>query len=321
MPLVSVLVAAYNAEPFLAETLDSVLAQTHRPLEVIIVDDGSTDGTLALALRYEAAHPGIIRAIAQPNSGACAARNRAFEASTGDLIQFLDADDLLHPRKLELQLARLQDEPEGAIATAPWARFYGSLDSVDHTWQAPDFKDYEPGTDWLVQSWEGRGTIPTHAWLVPRGLVQQAGPWNERLLRNQDGEFFSRVVVQAPKIAFVEGAWAYYRSGLPGSISRRMSDAALASLYDSTVLCERTLLAHEDTPRTRRAVAGLYQQFLFTAYPRVPALCRQAEARVVQLGGMYRVPGVIRPLRPVRDHVGWKVALALQHVYRRLRAG
>jgi glycosyltransferase involved in cell wall biosynthesis len=321
LPTVSVLVAAYNAEPYLAATLDSALAQTHPPAEIIVADDGSTDGTLAVARRYETAYPAVVRVIAQSNAGACTARNRAFEASAGDYIQFLDADDLLHPEKLERQLHRLATEPEGTVATGPWVRFWDDLTTADHGRKAPDFRDYEPATDWLIQSWEGRGTIAAHCWLIPRALVERAGPWETSLLRNQDGEFFSRVLVGARKIAFVEGAWAYYRSGLPGSISRQASDAALASLYDSTVRCERTLLAHRDTPEARRAVAGLYQQFLFTAYPRLPELCRRAEARVEELGGMYRKPGVSRPFHLVRDLLGWKPALRLQRAYNRLRYG
>jgi glycosyltransferase involved in cell wall biosynthesis len=319
-PTVSILVAAYNAEPYLAATLDSALTQTHPPAEVVVVDDGSTDGTLSVARRFEEAHPERIRVIEQENAGACAARNRAFNESTGDFIQFLDSDDLLHPEKLERQLRRLSGEPDGTVATGPWVRFYGDLSTADHAWVAPDFRDYEPATDWLIQSWEGRGTIPLHAWLIPRAVAERAGPWDEALLRNQDGEYAARLLVAARKIAFTEGAWAYYRSGLPGSISRQASDAALASLYDSTVLCERTLLAYRDTPEARRAVAGLYQQFLFTAYPRVPDLCRIAEARVRALGGYYRKPGVIRPLRPIRDAFGWKAALRIQNVYRRLLA-
>ena len=97
-----------------------------------------------------------------------------------------------------------------------------------------------------------------------------------------------------------------------------MDDAALRSLYDSTLLCERAMLAGRGlTPKTRRAIAGLYQQFLFAAFPRVPDLVCQAEARVEELGGMYRKPGVSRPLYPVREVLGWKTALRLQRFYAR----
>lgn len=312
-PLVSVLITAYNAESWLAETLDSAVGQTWSNVEVVVVDDGSTDDTLAVAHRYESAS---VKVIHQANAGACAARNRALSEAQGDFVQFLDADDLLESDKIERQMERFKREPEGTVASGPWVRFYrGDLATADRSWRGPDWQDYEPATDWLVQSWEGRGTIPSFSWLIPRHIVEGAGPWDESLLRNQDGEYFTRVLVRARKIAFVERAWGYYRSGIAGSISKRVSEAALRSLYESTLLCEQTLLGRRDTPEARRAVAGLYQQFLFTAYPRVPDLVRRAEARIEELGGMYRKPGVSRPLQPVRDLLGWKPALRLQRAY------
>ena len=318
--LVSVLITAYNAEPWIAETLGSAVGQTWRTLEVVVVDDGSTDGTLDVIRTIAGEHTDVVRVVAQENRGACAARNRALTEARGDFIQYLDADDLIEPDKIERQMRQLETEPHGTIAAGPWVRFYGDDPStVDKTQRGPDWRDYEPATDWLVQSWEGQGTIPSFAWLTPRHVVEQAGSWNEGLLRNQDGEYFARVLINARKIAFVEGAWGYYRSGQAGSVSKRMSDAALRSLFDSTVLCEQALLAARDTERTRRAVAGLYQQFLFTAYPAVPDLVKQAEARVEELGGMYRSPGVSRPFRPVRDLIGWKPALQLQYLYQRFR--
>lgn len=311
--LVSILITAYNAEPWLGETLESAVGQTWPDVEVVVVDDGSTDRTLAVAKQFESA---TVKVIHQENRGACAARNRALAEARGDSIQYLDADDLLAPDKIERQMRRLEAEPPGTVASGPWVRFYNDdLATADRSWLGPDWQDYDPATDWLVQSWEGRGTIPSFAWLIPRALAEQAGPWDEGLLRNQDGEYFTRVLVRARKIAFVEGAWGYYRSGIVGSISKRVSEAALRSLYDSTVLCERALLARRDTPEARRGVAGLYQQFLFTAYPRVPDLVRRAEARVEELGGMYRKPGVSRPFRPIRDLLGWKAALRLQRAY------
>ena len=314
--LVTVITANFNGSRFLNQAIESVLKQSHQAIEYLIVDDGSTDETLAVARRFESA---TVKVISQGNAGACAARNRALAEAQGDFIQYLDADDLIAPHKIERQMHRLASEPPDTIATGPWSRFYNDDLSTATQTSAPDWQDYEPATDWLVQSWEGRGTIPTFAWLIPRAVVERAGPWNESLLRNQDGEYVARLLVEARKIAFVGEAWGYYRSGLAGSVSTRTSEAALRSLYEANALCERTLLRHRDTPETRRACAGLWQQFLFAAYPDVPDLVRRAEARVEELGGMYRKPGVIRPIRPVRDLLGWKPALRLQRLYQRFR--
>src|SRR5882724_4223522 len=96
-PLVSILIPAYNAERWIAETIRSALKQTWRNKEIIVVDDGSTDGTLAIARRFE---PKGVRAVTQPNQGAEAARNTASSLSRGDYIQWLDADDLLSRDKV-----------------------------------------------------------------------------------------------------------------------------------------------------------------------------------------------------------------------------
>jgi glycosyltransferase involved in cell wall biosynthesis len=107
-PLVSCVVAVYNGERFLAEALDSIFGQTYRPLEVIVVDDGSTDGTAAIAADYGER----ITLLHQANAGHAAARNRGIEAARGDFVGFLDADDLWHADKLTRQTGRFRDRPE-----------------------------------------------------------------------------------------------------------------------------------------------------------------------------------------------------------------
>src|SRR5947209_1330223 len=105
--LISVIIPVYNGERHLAEALDSVLSQAHHPLEVIVVDDGSTDNTAAVARKYSA-----VRYYHQANGGSAAARNRAIELAHGDLFAFLDADDVWAPEKLKRQMAVLEAEPE-----------------------------------------------------------------------------------------------------------------------------------------------------------------------------------------------------------------
>ncbi len=108
--LVSVVIPAYNAERYLGEAIESVLAQTYAPLETIVVDDGSSDGTAAVAGSY----PEVLL-ITQDNAGPAAARNRGFAASEGELVAFHDADDLMTPDKLAVQVAAISDPAIGCV--------------------------------------------------------------------------------------------------------------------------------------------------------------------------------------------------------------
>ena len=102
-PLVSVVIPAFNAEPFLAEAIESVLAQTYAPYELVVVDDGSTDRSAEIAAGYEG-----VRLIRNSESrGAAAARNRGAKAARGEILAFVDADDLLLPSKLDFQVGEL----------------------------------------------------------------------------------------------------------------------------------------------------------------------------------------------------------------------
>ena len=113
--LVSVVIPCYNQAHFLPEALDSVLAQTHPQLEVVVVDDGSTDNTSAVAAGY----PGV-RCIRQPNRGLAAARNTGLRHTTGEYLIFLDADDRLLPHALTTGLRELTDHPDAAFAAGRW---------------------------------------------------------------------------------------------------------------------------------------------------------------------------------------------------------
>ena len=126
--LVSVVIPAYNAQATLGETLRSVLAQTHRHLEIVVVDDGSTDGTWQLMQEFDAA----IRTVRQPNAGLAAARNAGLVAAQGDFIALLDADDLCEPERIAVQIRYLQEHPDVLLCSSDFSGFdaQGALDSV-----------------------------------------------------------------------------------------------------------------------------------------------------------------------------------------------
>ena len=111
--LVSVIIPVYNAERFLAQALDSVAAQDYRPLEVLLIDGGSTDGTAALGEAFARAHADVtVRPLPQAGSGLAAAWNTGLAAATGEFVAFLDSDDLWLPDKLSAQVAFLRAQPE-----------------------------------------------------------------------------------------------------------------------------------------------------------------------------------------------------------------
>ncbi|MHA1537103.1 MAG: glycosyltransferase family 2 protein [Alphaproteobacteria bacterium] len=119
-PLVSCIIPIFNGEKFIAEALDSVFGQTHSPIEIIVVNDGSTDGTKAVLGGYGKR----IKVIDQANAGANPARTHGIEASSGSLLAFLDADDLWLPEKTEIQVEQLTGRPKAGISTCLIENFW-----------------------------------------------------------------------------------------------------------------------------------------------------------------------------------------------------
>jgi glycosyltransferase involved in cell wall biosynthesis len=119
-PLISCVVPVFNGERYLGEALDSILAQTYRSIEIIVIDDGSTDGTGELVARYG----DRIRYFRQNNEGAPTARNAGLIAARGLFVAFLDSDDLWHPHKLERQMARFEARPELDLCVTHLQRFW-----------------------------------------------------------------------------------------------------------------------------------------------------------------------------------------------------
>lgn len=315
-PLVSILVPCYNAERWLAAALDSALAQTWPHREIVVVDDGSRDGSLGVARTYESQG---VKVIAKANAGAAAARNTALAAARGDFIQYLDADDLIAPDKIARQMARLQAAPPGAIATGAWARFHG--DPREAVFQPePSWRDFPRPVDFLRLHFnEGWMMFPA-AWLAPRAVIEAAGPWDNRLSLNDDGEYFCRVVMAATAICFCPEARSFYRSGLPTALSWRKDAAAYRSLFLSIELNTATLLRHADTPETREALANAWNKLAHEIYPTLPAESRRALQRSREFGGPTRPVEMGARMRRLSKLFGWRLAKRLQRCLQAIAA-
>lgn len=128
-PAISVVVPVRDVAPFLPKTLDALLAQTFRPIEIILSDDGSTDGSSEICRRYAQAHPDTIRVVAGPNAGVSVARNRALDAARGEWLGFCDADDIPHPGLYaRLHEMALRERADLAMCAFRWVNPSGRAD-------------------------------------------------------------------------------------------------------------------------------------------------------------------------------------------------
>lgn len=246
-PNVSIIIPCYNKRAYVAATIESSLAQTH-PCEVIVVDDGSTDGSLDEIRRFE----GQVRWVTGPNRGGCAARNTGVDMSSGDYLQFLDADDILPSDKIARQLEALRAVPRDSIAICPWQFLHddGRLDPPD---LRPYWKSYDKGIDLLLEMWLYGGFFPTHTWLVPRVLAMESGSWNPALTADQDGEYFGRILTRSGPVLFCDDTYVRYRSPPEGAVSRYRTRRAGASRLQAFEVVAECILERRDDRAARRA--------------------------------------------------------------------
>jgi glycosyltransferase involved in cell wall biosynthesis len=230
-PLVSVLVPSYNKVQYIEETLESVYGQTLCVLarvEVIVVDDGSTDGSPALLER----HRDRCRIILGPNRGASAARQTALEHAKGEYIQYLDADDLLTPRSLELKAQALHDS--GAdVAYGPFQRFTLSA-SGTHVLGDVSAEPIDKLTRDMELACFRFFWAPPAALLYRRTLTARMPPWHANLPVIQDARYLQDAAFAGAKFVRVPEVVALYREDAGNSLSRRSKSKFVRDLVTNT---------------------------------------------------------------------------------------
>jgi glycosyltransferase involved in cell wall biosynthesis len=286
-PLVSILIPAYNAQEWIGETLRSALDQTWERKEIIVVNDGSTDDTIAVARQFKSS---CMKLVNQRNAGASAARNAAFSLSQGDFIQWLDADDILAPDKVASQMQafeRLRDRR--TLFSGGWARFMYRHRRAKFVPSAL-WADLSP-VDWLITKMGQNLYMQTASWLVSRELTEAAGPWDTRLLGDDDGEYFCRVLLASSGVKFVPESKVYYRASGASSLSYiGVSDRKRDAQWISMQLHIHYIRSLEDSERVRAACERYLQTWMVYFYPERKDLFRQAEQLARDLGGELHIP-------------------------------
>src|SRR5260370_7022001 len=316
-PLVSILIPAYNAERWIADTVRSALAQIWPRKEIIIVDDGSRDRTLAIAKQFAS---GNVLGACKQNQGESVARNRALELCQGDYIQWLDADDLLAPDKIARQMKVVGElERKRTLIAGAWASFMYSRNRARFV-PTPLWCNLAP-VEWLIRKMGQNLHMPPATWLVSRELTQAAGPWNSLLSFDDDGEYFCRVALASEAIRFVPEAKAFYRASGSGSLSNLdESEQKLASLFLSMQLQVGYLRSLEDSERVRAACLSYLQTWFIHFYPERLALVKQLQQLAATLDGQLEVPQLSWKYSWMRKVLGWTLTKRFRRHYNRLKS-
>lgn len=214
-PLVSVIVPCFNQGHFLAEALDSLIAQTYSNWECFVIDDGSTDGTRAVA-RFFTERDSRIKYFWQENGGLSAARNRGLAEVRGEYVQFLDADDTIDPLKFEKQVYAFSRNPSVSLVYSDFLIFDNADRRVQEEISETQKKRY--GTkDPLATLFEGNLFV-VHSAIVKARYAKEIGGFDERLRRCEDFDFWLRVAAHRNAFDYEPGVLSYYRR-VPGSMS------------------------------------------------------------------------------------------------------
>jgi len=315
-PSVSILIPAFNERKWIAATLESAMRQTWPQTEVIVVDDGSTDGTREIAGRF--ASRGV-RVVTQEHQGAAAARNTALSVSQGDYIQWLDANDLLAPDKIERQILELHRCSGRTLLSSAWGCF------MHRTYRASFvptglWRDLSP-VEWLLCKLRDNAFMQTATWLVSRELTEAAGPWDAHLSVDDDGEYFCRVLLASDGVRFVPQSHVFYRMSGRRRLSHiGRSDRKIESQFGSMKRHIRYLRSLEDSERVQAACVRYLQAGLIHAYPERPDIVGEARRIAEELGGHLEAPKLSRTYAPLEAIFGLAAAKRVQSVVQPMKA-
>ena len=211
MPWVSIIIPTYNRRDFLREAIRSVLEQSFRDFELIVVDDGSDDGTREMIQRE---FPGLLTYLYQENQGVSRARNRGLKLAQGEFVAFLDSDDLWLPRKLERQMAFMQSQPKAQICYTDeiWIRRGVRVN--------PKKKKHAKYSGWIYPRCLPLCIISPSSALMRRGLLEEVGGFDEELPVCEDYDLWLRISARHP-IHFLPEKLIVKRGGHQDQLSRR----------------------------------------------------------------------------------------------------
>ena len=264
--LVSIIIPCHNQERYLPACLESIVEQQYRPIEVIIIDDGSTDGTSQIMNDFQSVQmTGIeVKCLYQTKQGAQCARNQGCMQARGEYFQFFDSDDLLCPEKLAEQVKEFKNNSETDVVYGD-GQYLVDFDKGDPV--KGRVISIGPTTDitesLLIGDW-----IPPFAYLSRRSVIQRCGPWDNKLPVLQDFEYFLRIAQQGYRFSYKSDITGFYRKHSFSSVSEQ-SVIIRAKIYQRILGQAEHFLRSQDEFNEKRVYAMVesYRRIARWVYP------------------------------------------------------
>ena len=284
-PKVSVITPVFNGEKYLSECIESVLNQSLGSVEIIVVDDGSTDGSWDVVTSFD----DKVKPIHQENKGGCAARNHRATLSTGNYLMFLDADDLIAPDALEHLVGAF--EGRVGIAACPWRRL--KLQASEWV-KFPSGLPVKPPEGDFFLDWLSGWYIPPCAILWSRETYDKTGGWDESLVANQDGVLIPRALLDGSQLHFATKGEAYYRHHGTARVSVSGNIGSVRAFKSRVRVLEKVVIRLEELGvlgRYRIAIGQAYHKLARNNFRTDVVIARVCQKRSKEFAGSKAVVG------------------------------
>jgi glycosyltransferase involved in cell wall biosynthesis len=276
--LVSVIIPAYNAEEYIFECVNSVINQTYKNIELIVINDGSTDSTKEI---LESFHDPRIKIVNQKNKGCSASKNRGLNISKGDFIQYLDADDYLSYDKIEKQVELIKLK-ENCIAVCKTVIISDNLEINGLEIDTEMIQKGGTGKDFLLRLLGLNGMVQPNAYLISRKIAHKIGYWDESISPSpdEDGEYFARILISADQVFFSEGINFYRKMDHANSLSKSFSYQRAINLLNSVELKFSHLFKVEDSNHIWKLYQTNISQVAYQFGVQYPEILNKAKSKL-----------------------------------------
>lgn len=241
---ISIIIPTFNRAHTILESLESVQKQSYRNWECIIIDDGSLDNSKEIINAFIKKDKRF-KLILRPNyrnKGAASCRNIGLENITGQFIQYLDSDDLMAANKFETQINRLTIEDLNTLATCRYGVMSSAIKKTKIYKGLKSFNNFTNPLDLLKTFGTNFTYLPLHNYLIPINIIKVSGKWNEELTVTDDGEYFTRIILNSSKIIFCKETYVLYRTGAGNRISTKIiTPRGVHSSIQSWKLIDQTI--------------------------------------------------------------------------------